>query len=143
MLLYAGILYLIGISIILILQPPIMFREDGVWKEFGIGRATSRYTWMPFWLFSILWALLSYMCMLLLASANMLPGIQAFQEQDVAAPEEMTKRQTKKVFGDVEEVRPGYYILNPDYPKGGPRYIYLGQEIPNMLVRRGTSTLGL
>ena len=138
LLLYAGILYLTGISIILVLQPPIMFREDGAWKEFGIGRGTSRYTWMPFWLFSILWAVLSYMFMLLLASSNLLPGIQAFQELDVA-PVDMTKRQTKKAFGDGEEVRAGYYILNPDCPKGGPRYIFLGEEIPNMIVRRGTS----
>ena len=87
MLLYAGLLYLIGIATVLVLQPSLMFREDGVWKEFGIGRATSRYTWMPFWLFSILWAVLSYMCMLLLASANLLPGIRAYQELDAAAPE--------------------------------------------------------
>ena len=138
MLLYAGLLYLIGIATVLVLQPSLMFREDGVWKEFGIGRATSRYTWMPFWLFSILWAVLSYMCMLLLASSNLLPGIRAYQELDAAAPEPLTKRQMKKTFGEDGEggVRPGYYILNPDFSKGGPRYIFLGEEIPNMLVRR-------
>jgi hypothetical protein len=137
LLLYAGLLYLIGIATVLVLQPSLMFREDGVWKEFGIGRASSRYTWMPFWLFSILWAVLSYMCMLLLASSNLLPGIRAYQELDAAAPEPLTKRQMKKTFGEDGEggVRPGYYILNPDFPKG-PRYIFLGEEIPNMLVRR-------
>lgn len=135
MLLYAGLLYLIGIAAVLVLQPPIMFREDGVWKEFGIGRASSRYTWMPFWLFSILWAVLSYMCMLLLASSNLLPGIKAFQEQETVTPD-MTKRQMKQAFGEVDHVRPGYYILNPDTTKGAPRYIFLGEEIPNMLVRR-------
>jgi len=132
LLLYAGLLYLIGIAVVLVLQPPIMFREDGVWKEFGVGRASTRYTWMPFWLFSILWAVLSYMLMMLLASSNMLPGIQAYQELE-AAPMEMNRRQTKRAFG-TDEVRPGYYILNPDAT--GPKYIFLGEEIPNMLVRR-------
>jgi len=127
LLLYAGLLYLIGISIVLVLQPDIMFRDDGVWKEFGIGRS-ARHTWMPFWLFSILWAVLSYMIMLILASSNVLPGIKTVHDQVT----EMTKRQ------NAGDVRPGYYILNPDASRsnGAPKYIYLGEEIPSMLIRK-------
>jgi len=58
--LLAGIVYLIVVAIVLTIKPSFMFTEDGVWKEFGIGRNPATHTWMPFWLFSILWALVCY-----------------------------------------------------------------------------------
>ncbi len=59
-LLAAGILYLIGVALVLAIKPGWMFMEDGTWKEFGIGRNPATHTWMPFWLFAVLWALISY-----------------------------------------------------------------------------------
>ena len=46
LLIYSGLLYLAGISIILILKPELMFAKDGTWKEFGLGRNKQKYTWM-------------------------------------------------------------------------------------------------
>ena len=66
LLIYSGLLYLLGISIVLMLKPEIMFSADGKWKEFGIGRAKERYTWLPFWLFAIMWAIMSYMMVLVI-----------------------------------------------------------------------------
>ena len=37
-----------------------MFTSDGGWKEFGIGRNPERFTWFPFWLFTLVWALISF-----------------------------------------------------------------------------------
>lgn len=65
-LLAAGLLYLVGVATILILKPSFMFSADGTWKEFGIGRNPATHTWMPFWLFAILWALISYIVTILL-----------------------------------------------------------------------------
>ncbi len=59
-LLAAGLLYLIVVAIVLTIKPSWMFMEDGTWKEFGIGRNPATHTWMPFWLFAVLWALISY-----------------------------------------------------------------------------------
>ena len=56
----AGVLYLIVVAIVLAIKPTSMFMEDGAWKEFGIGRNPATHTWMPFWLFAVLWALISY-----------------------------------------------------------------------------------
>ena len=42
------------------MKPQLIFTERGAWKEFGIGRNPESYTWMPFWLFCIFWALISY-----------------------------------------------------------------------------------
>jgi hypothetical protein len=67
-LLFAGIIYLIVIAIVLIIKPKFMFTEDGVWKEFGIGRNPATHTWLPFWLFAILWALISYIFVIIVLS---------------------------------------------------------------------------
>ena len=47
LLLYSGILYLLGIGGLLFIKPEFMFREDGSWKEFGVGRDPENFTWMP------------------------------------------------------------------------------------------------
>jgi hypothetical protein len=57
-LLLAAILYLIGVVIVLLLRPQTMFDEDGDWREFGI--LSKAHTVFPFWLFCIVWAVLSY-----------------------------------------------------------------------------------
>ena len=51
---------MIVVAIVLTIKPSWMFTEDGTWKEFGIGRNPATHTWMPFWLFAVLWALISY-----------------------------------------------------------------------------------
>jgi hypothetical protein len=115
-----------------------MFRKDGSWKEFGIGRNPEFYTWLPFWLFAMVWAILSYLIVLLFAGANVLPGISAVE--DVSAPQltELANASAsvrKKVVQAVEELRPGYYILNAEETarKGVPKYIYLGPEPPRLV----------
>jgi hypothetical protein len=75
LLLYSGVLYLAGIALVLVLKPEIMFRSDGSWKEFGIGRNPDHYTWFPFWVFALAWAVGSYIVIVVLASLNLLPGI--------------------------------------------------------------------
>jgi hypothetical protein len=75
LLIYAGLLYLLGISIVLMIKPALMFSEKGIWKEFGMGRPSSTYTWLPFWLFSMIWAILSYLIVLLIASHTGLAGV--------------------------------------------------------------------
>jgi hypothetical protein len=53
-------IYLVGTTIILYLRPSIMFHPGGTWKEFSLNPGPN-HTNMPFWLFSILWAFLSYL----------------------------------------------------------------------------------
>jgi len=141
LLLYAGCLYLVGIAIVLLLQPSLMFRENGTWKEFGVGRDSHHHTWMPFWLFAIVWAILSYMVVLLIASTNSLPGIETI-ETPIGDSEEilnsMTSRQRQKVVES--EMKPGYYILNTEVSANGrrlPKSVYLGPEAPNLMYNKG------
>jgi hypothetical protein len=151
----AGILYLIGISIILTIKPNFMFSEDGAWKEFGIGRNTKTHTWMPFWLFAVLWALVSY---ILVSIIFMIKGI-VDPIQVVSQPAKMSEKPIVTdsgvdVIDEVVEVSPedlevqvpklkksklrskmsdGYYILNKratELSGGIPKYIYLGRSLP-------------
>jgi hypothetical protein len=65
-------IYILGIALILYLRPALMFKPGGSWKEFGIGRGET-HTVLPFWLFAIFWAFMSYGVSLVILSqfANM------------------------------------------------------------------------
>ena len=55
----AIILYSAGLAVVLHFRPALMFNEDGTWKEFGYQRSP-RHTLLPFWLFVVAWAFVSY-----------------------------------------------------------------------------------
>ena len=141
LLLYAGILYLAGIAVILLLQPQAMFRDDSSWKEFGVGRDPKHYTWMPIWLFAILWAMLSYMIVLIFAGANALPGITTVNEEPLDL-DALSPRKRSRALSGLQEAEPGYYILNVDASStnGVPKYVYLGPSAPNLIYNQGTPT---
>ena len=75
-------LYIFGISIVLYLRPALMFGQGGDWKEFGIGRGEQR-TVIPFWLFSIFWAFISYGVALVIMSQFASIATGAFPEQQM------------------------------------------------------------
>lgn len=153
LLLYSGLLYLAGIAIVLILQPNLMFTEDGIWKEFGIGRNPDTHTWMPFWLFAIIWSILSYIIVLMLAGRGDLPGIvqkesllrESLPQESLpqeSLPQESLPQEPSLSYKNFEPMPkgrnkgknliPGYYILNREATElqGTPKYIYLGAEPP-------------
>ena len=154
-LLYSGLLYLVTIAIVLASQPTLMFTADGRWKEFGIGRDPNRYTWMPFWLFAILAAILCYLFVLILAGGDALPGVQTANNvsvaeiengevpmanvMDVSAKAVSTPAASVKRSKAPTEMKPGYYILNmaESSKKGVPKYIFLGPEPPNLIYNHG------
>jgi len=59
-LVYSLILYLAGIAGILYFRPSLMFQKNGQWKEFAI-RNGETTTVFPFWMFCILWAVVSFL----------------------------------------------------------------------------------
>lgn len=143
LLIYSGLLYLLGVAIILAIKPALMFSEDGNWKEFGIGRSKERYTWMPFWLFAILWAILSYTIVLVLVGEN----TNTQNEYNETSYRSQSKKRSKQEsvqeqIDDIESMdepvniskptKKGYYILNNNAGKGSPQYIYLGPHAPNL-----------
>jgi len=155
LLISSGILYLIGISIVLMLKPTLMFSADGKWKEFGIGRSKDKYTWLPFWLFAVMWAIISYMIVLVIASHTEL-GTEMGENQvsvnAVITPENITTKSltpmpittsNKRITS--QNMKNGYYILNEaeTMKKGVPKYIYLGPESPNLVFHSSNTEEGL
>ncbi len=143
LLVFSGLMYLAGIALILYFKPALMFRSDGTWKEFGIGRDPTDYTWMPFWLAAILWAIISYMSVLLI-SDSFSAGKQVPAELDDGYPKKHSNRRNTSMnskrasnLANVpdKDVLPGYYILNTEKSrKGFPKYIYVGEAPPADLV---------
>jgi hypothetical protein len=159
LLIYAGLLYLLGISIVLMIKPALMFSEKGIWKEFGMGRPSSTYTWLPFWLFSMIWAILSYLIVLLIASHTGLAGVHTPTDLPVTTetldPEYVSRKSSsghsvsghsvsghsvsghsvsKKKMAP-SDMKEGYYMLdlNETGKRGVPKYIYVGPEAPHMI----------
>lgn len=129
----AGSLYLIGVAVLLIVRPSLMFTPDGNWKEFGIGKDEARYTAFPFWLFCLVWALLSYIIVLILQGI----GKKSLPPDTIYNASNVTGNIRRNVYldefsePDVSQSLPkGYYVLNKKASKlaGVPKYMYLGQE---------------
>lgn len=136
-LLYSGILYLIGVSIILVYRPSLMFTEDGIWKEFGIGRNPEQYTWLPFWLFAIIWAILSYIIVISLLGYQDDGCYTIIQQQQEQEFESNTKGNSlNKInfdnFNKKNNLKPGYYIKNKT-GNNKSKYTFIGEEPPEIL----------
>lgn len=121
-LIVAGLLYLTGIAVLLLIKPNYMFKEDGRWKEFGIGRDPDHFTYIPFWLFTIVWSLVSYVIILFVEDALYIPS------GEVDMPRAKANVRNAKQAKAVQELTPGYYMLNESSTgrDGVPRYVYLG-----------------
>jgi hypothetical protein len=76
-------IYIAGIAVVLYIRPKIMFRAGGSWKEFGVGRGED-HTVLPFWLFAIFWAFISYGLGLVIMSHFATLAMSAFPEQPAA-----------------------------------------------------------
>ena len=151
LLIYAGLLYLLGISIVLMIKPTLMFSEKGIWKEFGIGRPSATYTWLPFWLFSMIWAILSYLIVLLIASHTGLAGVYTPTDVSVTTetldPEYVSRKALSNSSFPKKKIAPsdmkdGYYMLdmNETGKRGVPKYIYVGPEAPHMIYHQMDSS---
>lgn len=122
----AGLLYLTGIAVVLVIKPQYMFRDDGRWKEFGIGRDTRNFTYIPFWLFAIIWAMLSYIFIVMMET----PVASSSRQMNQYPEPPRSNRSNNR--NRAPELAPGYYMLNEGASgrNGVPRYVYIGPEEP-------------
>ncbi len=136
-LLLSAILYLLGVAIILFFRPKMMFYEDGRWREFGVG--IQEKTVFPFWLFCILWAVISYLLTnIIVGEYKTGYGISAKTPmlKETEPPDDLlmplpSKTKSRAKATEVEgNMKPGYYVLDKRALKerGVPNYIYVGEE---------------
>jgi hypothetical protein len=136
-------IYLVGTTIVLYLRPSIMFHPGGTWKEFSLNPGPN-HTNMPFWLFSILWAFLSYLIASFIQRMMVtIPEAEAadFEPIDLPEPVELPEpdlgegptlpEPVSKNMG-LNKTRNGYYVLNTQkYSRNQvPMYVYYGDSPP-------------
>jgi hypothetical protein len=137
-------IYLVGTTIVLYLRPSIMFHPGGTWKEFSLN-PDPNHTNMPFWLFSILWAFLSYLIASFIQrmmvtiptpegeSADFEP-IDLPEPVDVAETDipNLTEAEPVSKNMGLNKTRNGYYVLNTQkYSRNQvPMYVYYGDSPP-------------
>ena len=135
-------IYLVGTTIVLYLRPSIMFHPGGTWKEFSLN-PDPNHTNMPFWLFSILWAFLSYLIASFIQRmmVSVPEGESAVFEpidlpEPVEAPEtdipNLTEAEPISKNMGLNKTRNGYYVLNTQkYSRNQvPMYVYYGDSPP-------------
>ena len=135
-------IYIIGIAIVLFLRPSLMFRQgSGTWKEFGVN-TTGNYTIFPFWMFTMVWALLSYVVATIgavfFASLTLrsrtrsptVPTMESIAKPISLAPIPMQIPASEVMTPSVSRL-PGYYILETPM-NAAPKYIYFGTEPPTL-----------
>lgn len=138
-------IYIFGVAVVLYFRPRLMFHaETGAWKEFGMG---SGYTLLPFWMFALVWAILSYVVATLLTVFLTGVALQSLPADVVEANvaniiKPVSKSPPPSLPTSVVEsaaaaaptaaappTLPGYYVL--ETPKSGqPKYIYFGTSPP-------------
>jgi hypothetical protein len=141
---YAIALYIVGIAVILYFRPSVMFRDDGVWKEFGIS-SRENFTVFPFWMFALVWSILSFalanLASLFVASV-VAKSSSAFAQQQQSLPQSLPQSQPNfipsptfpaSVFNSPiptvsSHTVPGYYVL--ESATNGPRYVFWGPNPP-------------
>jgi len=146
----AGILYLLGIALVLYIKPELMFTPDGQWKEFGIGQSEERYSPFPFWLFCLAWAIFSYTFIVILTTVVGEKQVNRNSRSVTAEKNVMTsiRNNVSKLYTKnnashelntidfsegTDNLPNGYYVLNKKATRlsGMPKYVYIGQTPPN------------
>lgn len=111
-------IYIVGIATVLVLRPSSMFHSDGsAWKEFGLS-SNSTHTVFPFWMFAIVWAIISYaiatLGMMFIATTT----LRSYNDTINVKP-----------ISEVNTNPPGYYVLDKA-SSVPPQYIFYGPEPP-------------
>ena len=155
---YAIGIYIVGIAVVLFIRPSSMFRAGGTWKEFGVS-TEGNYTVFPFWMFSLVWAVVSFavanMFQIFFASTA-IQSLPSFGNNESAAaaaaantnmsnliqpitsiaapaapqfPQVVSNTSIPTIAAPTETRLPGYYVL--ESAMNQPRYVYWGPEPPS------------
>jgi hypothetical protein len=147
-------IYIVGVAVVLYLRPSVMFHADnGTWKEFGLDNS-QRSTVFPFWMFTIVWAFMSYaiatLCHTFVANVVLTsnpinneiatpiselrytePHQQVVHtEAPLRAPRAPRMRAPAlPTSAPAPPQLPGYYLMEPQ-ASGVPKFVYFGHEPP-------------
>jgi hypothetical protein len=87
----------------------------------------------------MIWAILSYLIVLLIASHTGLAGVHTPTDVSITTetldPEYVSRKSSSKKKMAPSDMKDGYYMLdmNETSKRGVPKYIYVGPEAPHMI----------
>lgn len=122
------VFYLLGVAAVLYLRPAVMFHADGRWKEFGVRDPNATMT--PFWLFCVVWALVSFLVGQVLFPASAAEALTSVTASAAAAsaaltPQSLTGRLSKSLLDE-----DGVTVATPLKPlRGGVKQRGGGEDI--------------
>jgi hypothetical protein len=123
-------IYIAGVVIILFFRPNIMFRAgSGSWREFGLSN-TGNYTVFPFWMFTLVWAIISYAVATLgtvFIASSALKSLPETNRSILTPVSEMPP----SVITPPATGLPGYYVLDTR-SAATPQYVYFGSNPPTL-----------
>ncbi len=138
-------IYILGVAVVLYTRPLLMFHaETGAWKEFGLDAGR---TIMPFWMFALIWAILSYAAGTLISvylsglalqtlpadvvEANIANVVKPISKSPPPSiPVSVLEAAATAAPSAASAAIPGYYVL--ETPKSGPpKYVYFGTTPPS------------
>ena len=125
-------IYILGITVVLFVRPAFMFRSgNGTWKEFGISNKDT-YTVFPFWLFTLVWAILSYVFATMTTVFFAGLALQSLPSETLLTPISKVNSIPDIPVSRVPPTEvPGYYVLETP-AKGQPKYVYFGTKPPTL-----------
>jgi len=117
-------IYIIGVATILVIRPTTMFHTSGSsWKEFGLS-SNGTSTVFPFWMFAIVWALISYalatLGMMFMATITLNSVPEYVSMDNINA----------KPISSINTNPPGYYVLDEMNQSSPPKYLFYGTQPP-------------
>lgn len=123
-------IYIVGVAIVLLLRPANMFQPGGgTWKEFGLS-TTGNYTIFPFWMFAIIWAIVSYALGMIVITFFASIALRSVAPEPAAATVSSILTPVSKTLPSPTSPQlPGYYIMETPLNEA-PRYVYFGSSPP-------------
>lgn len=126
-------IYLMGSAFVLYLRPAIMFQPGGTWKEFSLTPGPN-HSYMPFWLFTIIWSFVSYLLASFIQRYTM-----SSMEDDFVQTQEQLETDFEQIAEPVSKsmglntTQNGFYVLNTTQTakNRAPMYVYYGDKPPS------------
>jgi archaellum component FlaG (FlaF/FlaG flagellin family) len=110
-----------------------MFQPGGTWKEFSLTPGPN-HSYMPFWLFTIIWSFVSYLLASFIQRYTM-----SSMEDDFVQTQEQLETDFEQIAEPVSKsmglntTQNGFYVLNTTQTakNRAPMYVYYGDKPPS------------
>lgn len=136
-------IYLLGSACVLYLRPALMFQPGGTWKEFSLTPGPN-HSYMPFWLFTIIWSFVSYLLASFIQRYTTFSSMENDFEMTDTTPQTVLETDFEQIAEPVSKsmglntTQNGFYVLNTAQTakNRAPMYVYYGDQPPSGFIQQ-------